>query len=151
MGRVRVVCFHIRSSKGGSHHLCHLRPMTVGPWGSSIDYVLAHTFFMGSCKVSRFDCHWVGRHPTTPIVMYTGIVYEPLMDSPECGIAWKMCTRVRWAWLDSLIVVMNCGRSWCLHEPRVSCCQVLSLQGVYWFKYPWHPQIWVRFDRCVQT
>jgi hypothetical protein len=76
-------------------------------------------FFMGSCKVSSFDCHWVGRHPTTPIVMYTGIVYEPLTDSPECGITWKMCTRVRWAWLDSLIVIMNCGCSWCLHEPRV--------------------------------
>jgi hypothetical protein len=34
------------------------------------------------------------------------------MDSPECGIAWKTCTRVRWARLDSLVVVMNCCHSW---------------------------------------
>jgi hypothetical protein len=43
------------------------------------------------------------------------------------GITWKACTRVRWARLDSLIIVVNCGHSWCLHEPRVSCCHVLSL------------------------
>jgi hypothetical protein len=27
---------------------------------------------------------------------------------------------------DSLIVVMNCGHSWCLHGSRVLCCQVIS-------------------------
>jgi hypothetical protein len=35
---------------------------------------------------------------------------------------WKMCTRVRWAWLDSLIVIVNYCHSWCLRGPRVSCC-----------------------------
>jgi hypothetical protein len=40
---------------------------------------------------------------------------------------WKTCTRVRWAWLDSFIVVMDCCHSWCLHGPRVSCCQVITL------------------------
>jgi hypothetical protein len=29
--------------------------------------------------------------------------------------------------LNSLIVIVNCGRLWCLREPRMSCCQVLSL------------------------
>jgi hypothetical protein len=24
---------------------------------------------------------------------------------------------------------MNCGHSWCIHDSRVSCCQVLPLQG----------------------
>jgi hypothetical protein len=41
--------------------------------------------------------------------------------------AWKMCTRVRWAGLDSLIVVVNCCHSWCLRGPHVLCCQVISL------------------------
>jgi hypothetical protein len=31
MGRVRVVCFHIRSSEGGSPRPCLLRTMSVGP------------------------------------------------------------------------------------------------------------------------
>jgi hypothetical protein len=45
------------------------------------------------------------------------------------GIAWKTYTRVRWARLDSLIVIVNCGRSWCLRGSRVSCCLVIPLQG----------------------
>jgi hypothetical protein len=40
---------------------------------------------------------------------------------------WKTCTRVRWAWLDYLIVVVNCCHSWCLRGLRVSCCQVITL------------------------
>jgi hypothetical protein len=36
-------------------------------------------------------------------------------------------TRVRWARLTSLIVVMNCCHLWRLRGSRVSCCQVLSL------------------------
>jgi hypothetical protein len=40
--------------------------------------------------------------------------------------AWKMCTRVRWVQLDSLIVVVNCCHLWCLRGPRVSCCQVIT-------------------------
>jgi hypothetical protein len=34
-------------------------------------------------------------------------------------------TRVRWASLDSLIVLVDCGRSWCLCGSRVSRCQVI--------------------------
>jgi hypothetical protein len=31
-----------------------------------IDYVLVHSGFMGSCKLSSFDGHRVGRYLTTP-------------------------------------------------------------------------------------
>jgi hypothetical protein len=44
----------------GRAHLCRLRTVSVGPYGASIDYVLVHTVFMGSCKLSRFDDHRVG-------------------------------------------------------------------------------------------
>jgi hypothetical protein len=29
--------------------------------------------------------------------MFTGIVYEPPTDRPVCDIAWKTCSRERWA------------------------------------------------------
>jgi hypothetical protein len=44
------------------------------------------------------------------------------MDSPECGIAWKTCTRVRWAQLNSLVIVVNYYHSWCLRTHV--CCVV---------------------------
>jgi hypothetical protein len=62
--------------------------------------------------------------------MIEGIVHGPPTDSPECCIAWKMCTRVRWARLDSLVILKNCCHSWCLRDSRVSCCQVITLQGL---------------------
>jgi hypothetical protein len=38
-------------------------------------------------------------------------------------------TRVRWALLNSLIVIVKGGHSCCLRGSRVSCCQVATLQG----------------------
>jgi hypothetical protein len=38
-------------------------------------------------------------------------------------------TRVRWVRLDSLIVITKGGHSCCLCGSRVSCCQVVTLQG----------------------
>jgi hypothetical protein len=40
---------------------------------------------------------------------------------------WKTYTRVRWARLNSLIVIVNCCHLWCPPGPRVLCCQVISL------------------------
>jgi hypothetical protein len=56
MGRVRVVCFHIRSFEGGSPNLFQLRTDRLVSV-NKIDYVLPHTGFMGSCKLSSFDGH----------------------------------------------------------------------------------------------
>jgi hypothetical protein len=41
----------------------------------------------------------------------------------------KDATRVRWAWLNSLIVIVKGGHSCCLRGSRASCCQVDTLQG----------------------
>jgi hypothetical protein len=38
-------------------------------------------------------------------------------------------TRVRWARLNSLIVIAKGGHLCCLHDSCVSCCQVDTLQG----------------------
>jgi hypothetical protein len=53
--RVRVVCFYIRSSEGSSSRLCRLKTVSVGPITTSIDYVLVHTRYMESYKLSSFD------------------------------------------------------------------------------------------------
>jgi hypothetical protein len=53
-GRLRVDCFHIRSSEGGSPCLCRLRTDCLAPV-NKINYVLAHTGFMESHKLSSFD------------------------------------------------------------------------------------------------
>jgi hypothetical protein len=38
-------------------------------------------------------------------------------------------TRVQWAWLNSLIVIVKGGHSCCLRGSHVSCWQVDTLQG----------------------
>jgi hypothetical protein len=88
MGRMRVIYFHIWSSEGGSPHLCQLRTNRLAPV-NKIDYVLAHTRFMGSHKLSSFDGYVRGTH----------------------GLPVEVFTRVWWARLEPLIVVMNCGHS----------------------------------------
>jgi hypothetical protein len=64
---------------------------------------------------------------TPPYLMdVIGIVWGPPMDAHQ-GIMWKTSTRVWWARLDSLIVIVNYGHSWYMCEQHMSCCQVLSL------------------------
>jgi hypothetical protein len=55
-GRGMFSCLELR---GGSPHLCQLRTDHLTPV-SKFDYVLAHTRFMGSRKVSNFISHRVG-------------------------------------------------------------------------------------------
>jgi hypothetical protein len=107
--------------RGGSPHPCRLRTDCLAPV-SKFDYVLAHMRFMRSRKLSSFDGRRVGQSLTSPVVMYTKIVYGPPMDSSTCGITWNKCTREWCDPVDSLIIVMNCGHSWCLRGSRVSCC-----------------------------
>jgi hypothetical protein len=65
MGRVRVIYFYVWSSEGGSPRLYQLRTDRLTP-GNKIDYVLVHTGFMGSHKLSSFDGHQVGWYLTLP-------------------------------------------------------------------------------------
>jgi hypothetical protein len=53
-GRLRVDCFHIRGSEGGSPCLCRLKTDCLAPV-NKINYILVHTGFMGSHKLSSFD------------------------------------------------------------------------------------------------
>jgi hypothetical protein len=126
MQRLRVVCFHIQSSEGGGPRLCRLRIDRLDP-ANKINYVLTHIRFMGSRKLSSFDSRWVGRQPTVLNRWHWNSVGPP--TDAHRGITWKNCTRVWWTRLNSLIVVLNCGYSWCLCSSRVSCCQVITLQG----------------------
>jgi hypothetical protein len=53
MGRSRVESFHVQSSECGSPRLSQLRTDLLAPV-SKFDYVLAHSRFMGSHKLSSF-------------------------------------------------------------------------------------------------
>jgi hypothetical protein len=57
-----------------------------------------------------------------------GIVFGPPMDYPA-RFRVEDDNTVRWAWLDSLIVIATGGHLWCLCSSCVSCCQVVTLQG----------------------
>jgi hypothetical protein len=55
--------------------LCRLRTASATPCKTNIDYVLTHTRFTRSRKLSSFDDRRVGRYLTSLAMMYTGIVY----------------------------------------------------------------------------
>jgi hypothetical protein len=100
-GRLRVVCFHIRSIEGGSPRLCRLRIASVGP-----------------CCNKHWVVYWRIRDLWGP----TNLVASTLTELEDD-------TRVRWAWPNSLIVIAKGGHSCCLRGSRVSCYQVDTLQG----------------------
>jgi hypothetical protein len=50
MERVRVVCFHVQSSEGGSTHLCRWRIDCLASV-NKIDYVLTHTWLWGPANL----------------------------------------------------------------------------------------------------
>jgi hypothetical protein len=108
--------------RGGSLHPCWLRTDHLAQV-SKFDYVLLHTGFMGSRKLSSFDGCQVGQSLTSSIVMYTGIVYRPPTNSQACGIKWKICTweRCNLAWLFD-----RCHELWPLVVPSWLMCVVLS-------------------------
>jgi hypothetical protein len=129
--------------RGGSLRLCRLRTMSIGPCVTSIDYVLVHTRFMESRKLSSFDSHRVGRYFTSLAVMHTGIVYDhpriaQCVVSREKRTLGKGGTRP-----DSLIVVMNYGHMSGLGGLACVVLPGFPLQSIYWFESPWYPLIWV--------
>jgi hypothetical protein len=137
------------SSEGGSPRLCQLRTNRLAPV-SKFDYVLAHTRFMGSHKLSSFMGHWDENYPTIPAVMYTGIVHGPPTDARR-GITWKTCTRVRWAQIVFLIA------SWTVATRGVfltHVCRVVrwfTLQGLKLARVSMTLSAWVTLARCSHS
>jgi hypothetical protein len=79
--------------------------------------------FMGSHKLNSFEGHQVGWYLTSHVEMYIRIVYRPPMDSPNCGITWKMCTRERW---DPTWLFDHCRELCPLVVPSWLMCVMLS-------------------------
>jgi hypothetical protein len=123
MGRLRVVYFHIWSSEGGSPRLCWLRTDCLTPVNKIELCTDAYGIYGDPANVVAST---IAELDNTPLYFTgnIGIVWGPPMDAWR-GITWKICTRVWWARLDSLIVVVKRGHSCCLHGSRVSCCQVI--------------------------
>jgi hypothetical protein len=73
----------------------------------------------------------VGPYPTIPLEMSTGIVYEPPTDSPECGIAWKTCTRERWDLDRPYDIIAKGYRTWPVPgRAYVMLVRFISLHGL---------------------
>jgi hypothetical protein len=121
MGRLRGLMSD-SDLRGGSPRPCRLRTDRLALM-SKFDCVLTHTRYMGSRKLSSFDGHRVGRSLTSPVVMYTGIVYGPPMDNPACGIAWKTYTREM---CDPTRLFDRCRELWPLVVPSWPTCVMLS-------------------------
>jgi hypothetical protein len=100
--------FSYSELQGGSLNLCWLRTDCLAQV-SKFDYVLTHTRFMGSLKLSSFDGRRVGRYLTSHTMMYTGIVYGLPMDIPVYCITWKTCTMKRW---DPARLFDHCHELW---------------------------------------
>jgi hypothetical protein len=94
---------------------------------ASLSCVLTNTSSIEPRKHSSFHGRWVGLSLTSPIVIYTGIVYGPPTDSPVWGIVWKTYTRERCDPTRLLYHCRECGHSYCLYGSRVSCCQVIFI------------------------
>jgi hypothetical protein len=113
--------------QGGGPYLCRLSPVSVGSEWTSFELCTgAYEIFWGltnllALTVTELD-------DTLPYLMgdTRDSTWATHCVSTEAYTR-KTCTRVRWAWLDSLIVVVNSCHLWCLCGSRVSCCQVISL------------------------
>jgi hypothetical protein len=113
--------------QGGSHCLCRLRPASVGSEWTSFELCTGtYRIFWGPANllasmVAELD-------DTLPYLTgdtrYSAWATHGVSTK---AYVWKTCTRVRWARLDSLTVIVNCCHSWYLRDPRVLCCQVISL------------------------
>jgi hypothetical protein len=130
MGRMRVDCFHVRSSNGGSPRLCQLRTASVWPWGTSIDYVLVH---MGLWHPTNLVASTVAELVNT-LHFLIDVHWDNVWATHGCPSRLS-CVRhaLGWCmtWPDSLIVIVKGGHSWILREPGVTCCLVISLARLY--------------------
>jgi hypothetical protein len=151
MGRSESGPHDIRSSEGGSLHLCRLKSVSVGPPATSIDPLLTHMGYMGPCKPSSFDGHWVGRYLTSLHGCLEGIGVWATHGLP--GEVFTSKTALGWGRIWSLLFDSHRKR-WSLMLPSWLTCVMLSgyfpLQGDYWFESLRHPRIWVKFILWVQ-
>jgi hypothetical protein len=119
---------------------------------SKFEYVLAQTRHMESHKLSSFDGRRVGWSLTSPVVMYTGIVYGWRTDSLACGIMWKTYTRDR---CDPAQLFDCCHELWPLVSPSWLTCVVLlgyfPRKDVNWLESSWNPRIWVILACCSHS
>jgi hypothetical protein len=83
---------------GSSPCLCQIRTVSVGSCGTSIDYVLLHTRFMGSHKLSSFD--GLG-----------GLACVVLSDFPLEGVYWFESPRHPRICVMAWCVVFECSNS----------------------------------------
>jgi hypothetical protein len=129
-GRVKVFCFHIQSSEGGSPRLCRLR-IDRAPV-NKIDYVLAHTGFMMSRKLSSFNGRWVGRHPAVlhgwhwdSVQATHGLLVEVVVWKMTLGYGGPGSTLWKSSWK---VATRGAFVAYVCHVSRLLPCKVILIQ-----------------------
>jgi hypothetical protein len=134
----------------GSPHLCRLRTMSVGP-----------------CCNKHWVVYWSIWDLWGPVNLVPSTVTEldetPLYFTDGIGIVFGsptdyasrfLCGRRHYGTVGlAQLFDSHCER-WTLVLPLWLTCVMLPrwyLVRLYWFESPWHPQIWVKLVRCVQT
>jgi hypothetical protein len=110
MGRRMSDLIQNSELQGGSPRLCRLRTDRLAPMSKfelctgAYGILLCPTNLLASTVTELDDTlqYLMGDTRDSACAVHG--------ESTE-AYAWKTCTRVRWAWLDSLIVVMNCCHS----------------------------------------
>jgi hypothetical protein len=146
---LRVICFHIQSFEGDSPRLCRLRIASIGPCCNK--HWVVYWPIRDLWGPTNLVASTVDKLDDTPLYFTDDIeiVFGPPMNYPS-RFRVEDGTRVRWVRLNYLIVIMKGGHSCCLRGSHVSCCQINTFQGDYWFEFLWHTRIWVRLVHCVQ-
>jgi hypothetical protein len=127
-----VVCGYSRL-QGGSPHLCWLRTIHSGTLSKYLNCTECMLILWFPVNRHSLMILVVGRYPTIPLEMFTGIVYMPPTNSPMCGIVWKMCTRERWDLDRPCDVFLKGCHMWPVRG-RVCLLGLPPCKVVYWFR-----------------
>jgi hypothetical protein len=126
MGRLGRGLFSCLELRGGSPHLCWLRTNRLAPVSKFELCTGTYGIFWGPESILASSVAEL--NDTLPYLMddRRDNAWATHGVSAEANM-WKSYSRVRWARLDSLIVIVKYCHSWCPPGSHVSCCQVISL------------------------
>jgi hypothetical protein len=133
--------------QGGSPHLCQLRTDRLAS-------VSKFELCTGTYKILWGPSNWVAScaAETEAILPYLmGVQWDSASATHGVSAeayAWKMCTRVRWALIISLIALWTVATRGALLAHICRVVWLLPMQGLNWLKSPWYPRIWITLARC---
>jgi hypothetical protein len=146
-GRLRAVWIINLKLQGGSPCLSWLR-------SNHLALVSKFELCTGAYRISWGPVSWVASCVTekeTILPYLMGVHRDSAWTTHSVSTeayAWKMCTRVRWALVVSLITSWTVATRRALLAHVCHVVRLLPLQGLNWLESLWYPQIWGTFAYC---